>query len=100
MNTTTNVIAERVLACVPDPKQTLKVTLFEPVPGLEALDYECSFQLTGSGINLVRSAAGLDSFQALQLALVMIGAEIAQIERRSEHRFIFGDLDNSGFPAF
>jgi len=93
------VIAVRELICTAEPGRGLTVTLYKPVPNRKTGDCMCSFQINGRGLSRNRFAAGVDAFQALQLALLMIGAEIAQIERASGIHLIFGDLQNSGFRS-
>jgi len=39
----------------------------------DSSDYHCPFQFIGVGDDSIRSAAGIDAFQAIQLALRMIG---------------------------
>jgi len=92
-------IAERMLICAEDPQQKVIVRLARPKLNAKAKDYECVYQIRGKGVNLTRSAAGLDAMQALQLAFTMIGAEIDRIEKTSGIHLRFGDLENSGFPS-
>ena len=91
-------IAERILVCTENPKHKVAVRLARPELNAKTNDYECSYKITGKGVNLTRTIAGLDGFQALQLALLMIGAEIGRIEKTLGIHLRFGDLENSGFP--
>jgi hypothetical protein len=91
-----SVIAKRILTCVEDPTFKITVRLDRPRLVRKTGDYECSFEILGSGLKRARSAAGLDSFQALQLALSMIGAEISRIERETGRQLRFSDLPDSG----
>jgi len=92
-----SVIAKRILTGAEDPTLKITLTLDRPRFIRRTGDYECSFRIIGPGLKRARSAAGLDSFQALQLALSMIGAEISRIERESGTRLRFSDLPDSGF---
>jgi hypothetical protein len=90
-------VAERTLVCAEDPEQRIVVRLAKPACNPKTKDYECVFRITGRGVSLVRFAAGFDGVQALQLALVMIGAEIGRIEKALGIRLRFGDLGDAGF---
>jgi len=92
------VLAKRTLFCPEDPERGVTVVLGKPVLRPKTNEYTCTYEIVGGGISRSRFAAGLDAFQALQLAMRMIGAEIAQIERASGIHLTFGDLPNSGFP--
>ena len=78
-------VAERTLVCPEDPEQRIVVRIARPARDPKTKDYECAFRITGRGVSLVRFAAGFDGVQALQLALVMIGAEIVRIEEALGH---------------
>jgi hypothetical protein len=60
-------------------------------------DYQCEYEIDRAGVSIRRFAGGLDSFQALQLVFIAIGAELVYIERRTGMRLEFsnGEL---GFP--
>jgi hypothetical protein len=92
-------IAERTLICAQNPRQNVVVKLAKPKLNARTKDYECAYQITGKGVHVNRWAAGLDSFQALQLALSMIGVEIGRIEKAFGLQFRFSDLQSSGFPS-
>jgi hypothetical protein len=91
-------MAKRTLVCADDPKQRIVVRLAKPTRDPKTKDYECAYRISGMGVSLDRFAAGFDGVQALQLALVMIGAEFGRIEKTSGIRLRFGDLENAGFP--
>jgi hypothetical protein len=92
-------IAERTLVSAENPNHKVVVRLAEPKLNGKTRDYECIYQISGKDVNLTRSAAGLDAMQALQLAFVMIGAEIGRIEKAFGIHLCFGDLENSGFSS-
>jgi hypothetical protein len=93
-----SIIAERTLECSQDPRQNVIVKLARPKLNGKTKAYECTYQITGAALNLTRRAAGLDAFQAIQVALRMIGIEIEHIEKKSGLHLTFSDLTSSGFP--
>jgi Domain of unknown function (DUF6968) len=71
------VIAERVLQATKNRKSFVAtVRLGRPVKSMDAPDHRCPYQITGIGDDVVRSASGEDSMQALVLAIQMVGAEL------------------------
>jgi hypothetical protein len=92
------IIAQRTLQCREDPTLAINVTLFMPRLQETSGAHACDYQLKGRGVDITRSAFGIDAFQALQSAMVMIGSEVASLEKRASIHFVFSDLKNSGFP--
>lgn len=92
-----DVIAERELEAEKDAKScTVTVRLGRPVKSEDAPDYRCPYQVVGIGDDVVRSASGVDSIQALELAFKMLGVELYL--RYKEFAFTWlGDPD-IGFP--
>jgi hypothetical protein len=76
----------------------VSVRLGKPQYNATKDQYECSYEIAGAGASISRLSTGLDAFQALQLAFVMIGAEIAALEQRSDIALRFNDLGSAGFP--
>jgi len=91
------VIAERVLEVTKDGKPYVAtVRLGQPVKSEDSPGYCCPYQVLGIGDDVVRSASGEDSMQALQLAIKKIGAEL--YFRYKDFTFTwFGQVD-LGFP--
>ena len=91
------VIAERVLEATKNGESYVAtVRLGRPLRLEGAPDYRCPYQVLGIGDDVVRSASGEDSMQALELALKMLAAEL--YFRYKDFAFTwFGDHD-IGFP--
>jgi hypothetical protein len=73
------IVAERQLYLEGDPATKIRVLLGRPHVRLNASNNEltfCPYQILGIGDEKVRAAGGVDAFQALQLAMEMIGAEL------------------------
>lgn len=77
------VIAVRRLWLANEPSHSIVAIMGKPQPLPEALgdDHYCPIQIRGLGSEKVRYAAGVDAFQSLQLAVRMIGAELAVLNR-------------------
>jgi hypothetical protein len=56
----------------------------------------CQYQICGIGSEAVRIGGGIDGIQAVQVALLKIGADLHL--RHRGIRLTFGDLSDSGFP--
>ena len=70
-------------------------------PGsMESEEYYCPFQLIGVGDERVRYAAGVDAFQAIELALTVIGGLMARLreEHKGRLRWDYDDRGGFGFP--
>jgi hypothetical protein len=98
-----NVIAVRKLSLANEASRSIVVKMGEPQPLPDATgdDRYCPFQITGVGSERVKYAAGVDAFQSIELALRMIGAELAKINREHDGHLQWegnehGDL---GFPV-
>lgn len=72
-----DVIAERVLEARKDG-QTFRATvrLGRPFRSPDGSHYRCPYQVVGLGDDTIRSAAGEDSIQAIELAFKMLGADL------------------------
>jgi hypothetical protein len=92
-----DVIAERVLEATKDEKSyVVKIRLGRPVRSAEDPDYRCPYQVAGIGDDVVRSASGEDSMQALDLAIKMVGAELHF--RYKDFTFRWLGQSDFGFP--
>lgn len=94
---TPQLIGERTLHS--NDGRQIVVRLWSPEYTAASNDYECAFEITGANGRVERHAAGLDSFQALQLVLAMIGVEVSHIESALNVRFRFADSEDSGLPV-
>ena len=92
-----NTIAERTLSFAAEPSRRLTVRLAKPDLNRDADEYRCHYEIVGEGVEIARYAVGLDAFQALQCAILLIGADIVHIEqiRATDLRWLDGD---AGFP--
>jgi hypothetical protein len=94
------VIAARELTL--DENQKVEVLIGKPEPCPDGVDWYCPHQTVGRGSGEVRYAIGVDTVQALILALSMVGAELYCSEEYSAGRLTWdcgavkGDL---GFPV-
>ena len=92
-----DVIAERVLkARKAGQSFTTTVRLGRPVKSPDGSHYCCPYQVLGVGDDVVRSSAGEDSMQALELAFKMVGAEL--YGRHNDIEFTWLGKTNLGFP--
>lgn len=94
------VIAFRELTL--DENQKIEVRLGKPEPCPDGIDWYCPHQTVGLGSGRVRYAIGVDTVQALVLALSMVGAELYTSPEYEAGRLnwdggaVKGDL---GFPV-
>jgi len=79
LRTIGEVIARREY-CVPgDDDSRLKVEVGKPRKFSDRRDYYCAFKISTGASQEIRYAAGVDSVQALELGLHMIGIELKYI---------------------
>jgi hypothetical protein len=74
-----NAIAIRHLSLDDQPTLDIQVILGRPQREFNAAGYDsvlCPYQIRGIGNEKVRFASGIDDFQALQLAMEIIGSEL------------------------
>jgi len=92
-----DVIAERVLDAAKDG-QLYKVTVRvgKPVEFSDGPRYLCPYQIAGIGDDVVRSAAGEDSLQVIELAFKMLGADLYYLHK--DFRFTWFGKSELGFP--
>jgi hypothetical protein len=79
---------EKVLVTIGAPQQT---------PG--HADYYCPFTISGFGSREVRYAVGIDTMQALDLALRAIGSDLYSSQEYLEGRLRYLGMKNLGFPV-
>ena len=64
-------------------------------------EYYCPFQIIGIGDEKIEIAYGVDSFQAMLLAMEAIGLQLQESDAYKEDKLTWcGELTNLGFPAF
>jgi hypothetical protein len=65
-------------------------------------DYYCSYQIKGAGDEKARYACGVDSFQALHLALSTLSVELEVLDKDlgGKLRWDCDDKGGLGFPGF
>jgi hypothetical protein len=82
-------------------KRTVVVKLGMPRQFPDSTDYYAPFQITGIGSGKPKYAGGIDAFQAIQLALKMIGAYLsaATSESSADLSWEGGDKGDLGFPT-
>lgn len=78
---------------------TIKLGRPKRMPG--AADYYCPYQIAGIGSEKIKYAAGIDAFQAIQLAMGRIGTDLWALNQECQGKLRWegderGDL---GFPT-
>ena len=82
LNALGQVIATRVLVVDDQPGFQIVISLGQPRRAdTEQGDYVCEYQISGVGAGKVRCAVGMDTLQAIQFAIDMIGADVSSINR-------------------
>lgn len=72
-----NIIAERVLNAKKGSRSYVAtIRIGQPVKSADAPDYRCPYQIAGIGDDVIRSASGVDSMQALWLAIQLLPVEL------------------------
>ncbi len=79
------IVAERRLLSVAQDGQTREVVILlgkpRPFPDAPYRDYYCPYQIRGVGTEKVGAAGGVDALQAMQLAMVAIGATLENVQK-------------------
>ena len=96
------IIASRMLYVLDEhgSKRPVSVLIGKPEPALDARGYECSYQIIGLGSQETQVARGGDSVQALQAAMVLVGANLHQMNHEVGGRLVWKDATKGdlGFP--
>ncbi len=95
-----DVIASRELFVTGDPSRRIVVKMGKPTLWNSGPDYLCRIQILGIGDEEVRFAAGVDAFQALDLATKLIAIELRAIRHQFEVRFSRWEDDDNGCGGF
>ena len=93
-------ICERVLEHTsPDGRETdLEVKIYLPIEdSREGGDWECSFSIKGSEVDLQKTMYGVDSVQALMHAIMGIDAHLKNIAKTSKAKITWFGMDTLGF---
>jgi hypothetical protein len=97
------VIATRLLSLVRDKKTTQEITvrLGQPKHMPDTSDYYCPYQILGIGSEKIKYAAGIDAFQAIQLAMGRIGADLWALNQEcsGQLRWEGDEHGDVGFPT-
>jgi hypothetical protein len=75
------------------------VTIGAPQPTPGHSDYYCPYVIAGLGSAKVRYAIGIDTMQALDLALRTIGSDLYSSTEYSEGHLRYLGMRNLGFPV-
>ena len=96
------IIAWRMLYVLDEEgnKRAVSVLIGKPEPAQDARGYECSYQIIGLGTQETQLARGSDSVQALQSAMVLVGANLHQLNQELGGRLLWngGPKGALGFP--
>ncbi len=95
-----DVIAIRELFVVGDPSRRIVVKMGKPVLWDAGPDYLCLIQITGIADEKVKHAAGVDAFQAIELATKLIAPKLHAIRDQLEVRFALWEGDENGCGGF
>jgi hypothetical protein len=101
LTTIGEVIAERLLVLVrPDgSKHDILVSLGKPERRAGLEDYYCPYQIIGFSEPRISYAAGVDCFQAIQLALLKLGTELELRNNSEEGQLFWLHEVDLGFPV-
>jgi hypothetical protein len=91
------VIAVRRLFLVDEPDREILVKMGKPQKTPGEQDFYCPYQITGLGDEKPSASVGIDSFQAMQLALRSIGGKLILLNRNSDGRLRWECDEQGGF---
>jgi hypothetical protein len=96
------IIATRTLHLVDDQghKRPVSVFIGRPEPAKDSSGYECRYQVIGIGSQTTCIARGNDSIQALQSAMILVGANLHHLNREVGGKLVWksGPKGELGFP--
>jgi len=92
-----SIIAERNLAVADKPDKLVTVRLCAPELNKSG-NYTCAYEIIGADFEISRFAEGMDAFQALQGALIHIGAQLTRLQNEHGVTLQFAG-GNPGFPG-
>jgi hypothetical protein len=95
------IIAERRLSVPISGTETQEVVIRLAAPEREEKSrYRCTWEVVAPGYRKVRSAFGVDGFQAIHLATRMIGTILWCIAQENGYHFTWEGSDDIDFPEF
>lgn len=100
LDTVGPIIATRTLTLA--KKGSVKVTIGKPEKFPDGGDYYCPYQITGIGSGKIKYAGGVDSVQALFLALQNIGTDLYTSDEAKSGSLKWLDTEphaDLGFPV-
>ena len=99
LDTIGEVIATRQLNVVDEPNTEIVVKIGKPQPTGHN-DYCCPIQVTGIGKEYVHGIVGIDSVQAIELAMRFLGSELQHLNTQHQGRIRWRDAPTGwfGFP--
>jgi hypothetical protein len=94
-----DVIATRTLVLERDGEPPAQAKVLLGKPQAHGEEFYCPYQIKGAGDEKVRYAFGVDAFQALQLAISILGVEIEVLNKElgGRLRWECGGKDDFGF---
>ncbi|MDI7182678.1 DUF6968 family protein [Leptospira santarosai] len=94
------VIAERKLSLkVGRKKQTVLIRIGKPkISNDPKMDWYCPFQISKIGLDTIKAAHGIDSIQALLLAMKMIEAILVHFQKSNPGKLTWLNQEYLGFP--
>jgi hypothetical protein len=92
-------IAERVLS-IEGSTETVIVRLGEPLPFPDGEDWYCPYEVVRGDQRMVRFAAGIDSLQALQLALIGAASNVFVTNRELNQALRWYENRELGFTSY
>jgi uncharacterized protein DUF6968 len=87
------VIAMRYLYLVDDPTHAVVVQIGRPEPLPDGRNHSCAFRVLGLGSGAVQHVGGVDSLQALQLAIDVLTAYLHYLNASVSGRLRWKDDD-------
>ncbi len=97
------VVATRTLTLLRDdgPPSEILVLLGKPQQLPDFTDYYCPYQIKGIGSEKVHYMCGIDAFQAMELAIRSLGAELDLMRKQLEGklRWECDEKGGLGFPV-
>lgn len=83
-----------------DKIKKVSVQIGKPEKFQNSEDYYCPYQIVGVGDGKIRHAGGIDSIQALLLALKKIGTDLSSLDvyKTGDLKWEGGEKGDLGFP--
>ena len=91
------IVAERVLEMESEGQVGALIVTFGKPTFVEGMDWECVFKMSAMGREHVSPARGVDSLHAMQMAIEMVGKQLAGMGR--SHRITLNGGEDLGFST-